>query len=408
MSASKCVSYNSRVFLSRIIVYLMLVAGVLSVSAQSGRGVQGGDQKKSAKPAPIATPKPRPTPLPDTNAQATPSSVEGDVIKVDTQLVNVPVRVMDKKGRFVAGLRQDEFHVFENGFEQEISYFSSEQEPFTVVLMLDMSYSTKFKLEEIQNAAIAFIDQLRPVDKVAVVSFDEEVHVLCKPTNDRKEVYRAIRSTKIDTGTSIYEAVDLVMNSLTRSVAGRKAIILFSDGVDTTSRRASEVNNISDPIELDALIYPIEYDTYQDVQDMKNHGNSGRPVIVPPVGGPTAPKSTSDVILSTIKDTASGVITGTANPEGTSKEDYEKAAYYMQQLADRTGGRLYEASSTGNLADAYSKIASELCEFYSIGYYPKSDRTTGGKQASVKVKVTREGLVVRSREQFITRKKSGN
>jgi Ca-activated chloride channel family protein len=411
--ASKCVSYNSRVFSIRLIACFVLLTGCLSVSAQSGRGVQGGDQKKAVRvelnATPTPTPKAQPTPLADASAQATPSSVDGDIIKVDTQLVSLPVRVMDKKGRFVAGLRQDEFQVFENGVEQEISYFSTEEEPFTVVLMLDMSYSTKFKLDEIQNAALAFIDQLRPVDKVAVVSFDEEVHVLCKPTSDRKEVYRAIRSTKIDTGTSLYEAVDLVMNSLTRSVQGRKAIILFSDGVDTTSRRANDMNNISDAIEFDALIYPIRYDTYQDVQDMKNHGGTARPVIVPPVKDPTKPpQSTADVILSSIKNTAIGTTAGIPNPEGTSKEDYEKAGYYMQQLADRTGGRLYEATSTGNLANAYSKIASELREFYSIGYYPKSDRTTGGKQASVKVKTTRDGLVVRSREQFIKRKKAGN
>jgi VWFA-related protein len=385
---------------------LLLTVCSIVVSAQSGRGVQGGDQKKTtrvdAKPSP--TPKPQPTPLADGNAQASALAVDGDVIKVDTQLVNVPVRVMDKKGRFVAGLKQDEFKVFENGVEQDISYFSSEEEPFTVVLMLDMSYSTKFKLEEIQNAAIAFITELRPVDKVAVVSFDEEVHVLCRPTEDRKEVYRAIRSTKIDTGTSIYEAVDLVMNDLTRSVDGRKAIILFSDGVDTTSKRANDLSNISDAIELDALIYPIEYDTYQDVQDMKNHG-TGRPVIVPPVNDPTKPpRSTSDVILSTIKNTAANTGPAVADPQGSTKEDYQKAAEYMQQLADRTGGRLYPASSITNLADAYSKIASELREFYSIGYYPKSDHTAGGKPVNIKIKTDREGLVVRSREQFIKRK----
>ena len=400
-------SYNSRVFLIRSIgVGVVVFASLFAAYAQSGHGAQGGDQKKTtraATPTPTPTPKSRPTPLADTSAQSTQSSADGDVIKVDTQLVNVPVRVMDKKGRFVAGLKQENFKVFENGVDQEISYFSSEEEPFTVVLMLDMSYSTKFKLEEIQNAAIAFIDQLRPVDKVAVVSFDEEVHVLCRPTGDRKEVYRAIRSTKIDTGTSIYEAVDLVMNSLTSSVTGRKAIILFSDGVDTTSRRVNDMNNVADAIELDALIYPIRYDTYQDVQDMKNHSSS-RPVIVPPTGPGGVPQSASEVILSTIKNTAANSTMGTPNPEGTSKEDYEKAARYMQQLADRTGGRLYEASSTTNLADAYSKIASELREFYSIGYYPKNDRTTGGKAASVKIKVDREGLVVRSREQFITRK----
>ena len=411
--ASKCVSYNTCVFFIRsITASLVLLASGLAVSAQSGRSVQGGDQKKTTrietKASPTPTPKPRPTPLADSNGQSTPSSDDGDVIKVDTQLVNVPVRVMDKKGRFVAGLKQEDFKVLENGVEQEISYFSNEEEPFTVVLMIDMSYSTKFKLDEIQNAAIAFITQLRPVDKVAVVSFDEEVHVLCRPTNDRKEIYTAIRSTKIDTGTSLYEAVDLVMNSLTQNVTGRKAIILFTDGVDTTSKRASDMSTIADAIELDALIYPIRYDTYQDVQDMKNRSTSGRPVIVPPANDPTKPRqSTSDVILSTIKNTAAGTAAGTPNPEGTSKEDYERAAQYMQQLADRTGGRLYEASSTGNLADAYSKIASELREFYSIGYYPKSDRV-GTKSANVKIKVDREGLVVRSREQFITRKKGKN
>ena len=404
-------AYNTCVNCARLLtVFVLLLAGGLAVLGQSGHTVQGGDQKKTTRVEAKATPTPaakvQPTPLQDANAQLTPSSLDGDVIKVDTQLVNVPVRVMDKKGRFVAGLGQVDFKVFENGVEQQISYFSTEEQPFTVVLMLDMSYSTKFKLEEIQNAAIAFIDQLRPVDRVAVVSFDEEVHVLCRPTGDRKEVYRAIRSTKIDTGTSIYEAVDLVMNNLTRSVPGRKAIILFSDGVDTTSKAASDMSNISDAIEFDALIYPIEYDTYQDVQDMKNH-NPARPVIVPPVNDPTKPQpSTTEVVLSTIKNASVGA--ATADAQGTSKEDYDRAALYMQQLADRTGGRLYPASSTANLADAYSKIASELREFYSIGYYPTNDRTTGGKPASIKIKVDREGLVVRSREEFITRKKSGN
>lgn len=391
--------------LRSIILGLVVLASFIAIPAQSGLTITGGDQKKTARsdkqPSTTPTPKLKPTPLPDADVHGTPSSVEGDVIKVDTQLVNLPVRVMDKKGRFVAGLGQEDFTVFENGVGQDISYFSTEQEPFTVVLMLDMSYSTKFKLDDIQNAAISFIDQLRPVDKVAVVSFDEEVHVLCRPTSDRKEIYGAIRSTKVDTGTSLYEAVDLVMNSLTKSVEGRKAIILFTDGVDTTSRRASDMSNIADAIELDALIYPIRYDTYEDVQDMKNRSTSGRPVIIPPVNDPNKPLSTTDVILSTIKNASPAV----ADPQGTSKEDYERAAKYMQQLADRTGGRLYEATSTTNVAAAYSKIASELREFYSIGYYPKSDRA-GDKSANVKVKVDRDGLVVRSREQFIRRKRS--
>ena len=137
--------------------------------------------------------------------------------------MTVPVRVIDRKGRFVGGLKKDNFKVFEDGAERDIAYFSSEQEPFTVALVLDMSYSTKFQIADIQSAAISFIDQLGPRDKVMVVSFDEDVHMLSEPTNDRAQIYRAIRSTRIATGTSLYEAVDLVMNERLKRIKGRKA-----------------------------------------------------------------------------------------------------------------------------------------------------------------------------------------
>ncbi|MBV9241907.1 MAG: VWA domain-containing protein, partial [Acidobacteria bacterium] len=166
------------------------------------------------------TPSPSPTPV---------AVGDDEVIKVTTQLVTIPVRVMDKSGRFIPGLKQGDFRIFEEGRPQEIAYFLNEEEPFTVVLMLDMSYSTTFRITDIQKAALGFISQLRPQDKVAVVSFDDNVHVLAKPTTDRSEITKAIRSTSIQTGTSLYDAVDVVMNSLSRSVEGRKAIILFTD-----------------------------------------------------------------------------------------------------------------------------------------------------------------------------------
>jgi Ca-activated chloride channel family protein len=319
-------------------------------------------------------------------------AVDGEVIRVNTSLVSVPVRVMDRKGRFIGGLTRENFKVFENGTEQELALFSNENEPFTVALVLDMSYSTKFKLAEIQSAAIAFIDQLRPEDRVLVASFDADVHFLCDPTNDRKEIYRAIKSTRIATGTSLYEAVDSVMNKQLRGVEGRKAIILFTDGVDTTSRRKNDADNLHDAMELDSLIYTIKYDTFADVQAMKN-----RPI----VQQPTIPLPTS-----TPNPIPQIPMIGLPSEQGTTAAEYQRAGEYLQGLADRTGGRLYEATSLTNLADAYSKIASELREFYSVGYYPNEDRDPG-RAATVKVKVDREGAVVRARETFIRRKKSG-
>lgn len=377
----------------RLSAFMLIYLSAFAVGAfaQSGRTDTKTDGKKNQRST-VPTPSPTPLATPKTLVPANDQTADdGEIIKVNTQLVSVPVRVMDRKGRFIGGLGKEDFKVFENGKEQEIALFSNENEPFTVALVLDMSYSTKFKLAEIQSAAIAFIDQLRPNDRVMVVSFDGEVHVLCEATNERKEIYRAIKSTAIATGTSLYEAVDLVMNNRLRQIEGRKAIILFTDGVDTTSRRSNDLNNLHDAMELDSLIYTIRYDTFADVQNMKNGPIVQQPKIsIPTQGGSPLPN-----VLPTIM---------TPNSQGTTAAEYEKAAEYLDQLAIRTGGRRYDATSLGNLADAYSKIASELREFYSVAYYPSEDRVAG-KSSSVKVKVDKDGVVVRARETYTSRKK---
>jgi len=367
----------------------ILAATAATAHAQSGRSQPPADGKLNRRtPDTTPTPKTAPTPLPVDEPIVTDN--DGETIKVTTQLVSIPVRVMDKKGRFVGGLAKESFKVFENGAEQEVAMFSNEHQPFTVALVLDMSYSTTFKIAEIQSAAIAFIAQLRPEDKVMVISFDEEVHMLCEATNDRNAIYRAIKSTKIATGTSLYEAIDLTMNDRLRHIEGRKAIILFSDGVDTTSRRSNDRANLDDAMELDALIYSVRYDTFMDVQSMKSGGV--RPTVdIPLPGGVSVPVQ---VPINTGTNTST---------QGTTEEEYRRAEEYLYQLTLRTGGRIYQASTLGNLTDAYSKIASELREFYSIGYYPTEERVSG-KRANLKVKVAQDGLVVRTRESIVRRK----
>lgn len=380
-----------KAFLSAVIFVLFAVC-TANIFAQSGRTETKTDGKKNQRQD-----QPTPTPLPTTQSVIEIAELpdDGEVIKVSTQLVSVPVRVMDKKGRFIAGLAKENFKVFEDGKEQEVTLFSNENEPFTVALVLDMSYSTKFKIADIQSAAIAFIDQLRPQDRVMVVSFDGEVHMLCEATGERKEIYRAIKTTKIADGTSLYEAIDLVMNKRLLQIEGRKAMILFTDGVDTTSRRVNDLQNLNDAMELDSLIYTIRYDTFADVQKMKNSPAIAKPTITIPI-----PQPDGNLLPFPLP---SG---GTSSSHGTTPEEYKKAEEYLDQLAMRTGGRLYQADTLGNLAEAYSKIASELREFYSIGYYPKEDRVSG-KKTNVKVKIDREGLVVRSRHIYTVGNKKG-
>ena len=389
---------------------LLVFLCVAGIFAQSRRASPVSDAPVKANrrdPKTAQTPQPAPPATDEENSSSEPQAAneinaeasavdEKDVIRVNTQLVTIPVKVTDRGGRFAVGLTKENFKIYEDGKEQEIAYFSNAEEPFTVALVLDMSYSSNFKLNEIQNAAIAFVNQLHPRDKVMVVSFSEEVNVLCEPTNDRKILQSAIRNTQIASGTSLYEAVDLVVNKRLKNISGRKAIVLFTDGVDTTSRRASDFSNLSDVYELDALIYPIEYDTYSDVQAMKN-----KPVI----GGqstPTVPHLPSrNPSPFPFPIPTSGI--GTPSNQGTSAEDYRKADEYLRGLADRTSGRLYQAGTVANLTAAFSNIAGELRQIYSLGFYPVEERE--GKRRQLKVKVDRKGLAVQSRDSYVVGKK---
>ena len=176
----------------------------------------------------------------------------------------MPVSVLDRDGRFISGLQQKDFKIFENGVEQQVDYFQSVEQPFTVVLLIDVSPSTRYRIEEIHQSAISFVEQLRPNDRVMVISFDEEVHVLSPPTNDRNQLRRAIQTSAFGDGTSLYEAVDQALNREMKRIQGRKAIVLFTDGVDTTSRNASMESTLRDVEETDVLIYPIRYNTERD------------------------------------------------------------------------------------------------------------------------------------------------
>ncbi len=254
-----------------LLTLIFTIACASAVFAQSNRGSVEAGKKGKANQRPVEVLESKNADVEEEFEQSD-SNIENsdDIIKVDTKVVTVPVRVLDGKGRFISGLTKENFQIFEDKVEQEIAFFSDQEQPFTVALVLDMSYSSKFKIKEIQRAAMDFINELRPADKVLVVSFDGEVHVLSRPTNDRKVLGRAIYQTKIDSGTSLYDAFDWVINKEFSKIDGRKAIVLFSDGVDTTSEKSHDMQNLRDVLETDALIYPIQYDTYADVQKMKD------------------------------------------------------------------------------------------------------------------------------------------
>jgi Ca-activated chloride channel family protein len=381
---------------------LAFIGLCFTINFAQSRTISPSSDVKKKNQRPVETPTPSIENTAQQNVDVNAETDDSEVIKVETNVVSIPVKVLDRSGRFIGGLQKENFKVFEDGIEQQIEYFTNEQQPFTVALVLDMSYSAKFKAEEIHQAALAFINQLRPSDKVMVVSFDEEVYVHCEPTNDRKVLETAIKSTKISYGTSVYEAMDLVINKKLKNITGRKAIVLFSDGVDTTSKRAVETTNLNDALELDALIYPIQYDTFNEVQAMKN-----KPIIQQPTTPNPIPSQNKNPLPFPLPGMGGGMGgvggVGSMDAKGTTVEEYQKADEYLNELANRTGGRLYKASTIDNLSDAFSRIASELREYYSIGYSPK-DETAVGKKHKIKVRVDREGVIVKTRDSYVVGK----
>src|SRR5215813_12005958 len=181
-------------------------------------------------------------------------------LKFDTDLVTVPVIATDRADVYVPDLTKDEFTINEDGVKQEIEFFDTVRTPFSVVLMLDTSASTQEKLGQIQRAAKAFLEQLQPADRVKIISFDDGVYDLSPFTNDRAELNKAIDSTKPGQGTKLYDAVRLALNDLSR-VKGRKAIVIFTDGVDWRSDSTKYDDNIRQIEESSVIVYPIRYDT---------------------------------------------------------------------------------------------------------------------------------------------------
>jgi VWFA-related protein len=315
-----------------------------------------------------------------------------DVVRIGTTLVTVPVSITDRDGRYIPDLRKEDFRIYEDGVEQEVAYFAAVEKPFTVVLMLDTSASTWSKLGQIRDAAAAFVEQLRADDRVMVVSFARGFTVKCEATSDRQTIREAIRSTGRGLSTHLYDAVDKLIVKHLNHIQGRKAIVLFTDGVDASSNDATYESTVREVEELDALIYPIRYDTYDPASD----NGSGSPV---PQSGSRLPSILRRLPIPWPTNGGGGSSGGGSN--GSSRADYARGERYLHELAELTGGRVYEANrDLSYLQAAFSHIAEELRRQYSLGYYPKQ-QGQAGERRRIRVRVRQADLAVRTRDSYI-------
>ena len=295
----------------------------------------------------------------------TPADDKEETLKIDSTLVTIPVSVIDPEGKYLLNLSPKDFKLYEEDTQQEITNFASRAIPVNVVLMIDTSRSTKFKIEDIQRAAVTFVEQLRPTDRVLVISFDDKVRVQSEFTSDRNTLKQAIAKTKTGTGTKLYEAINLVLNQKLSAIQGRKAIVLFTDGVDTESKYGAGKQSMFDVEKKEVIVYPIQYDTMADVAALLNDDKQPQQVI-------TSQPTTEEFLLAT---------------------------RYLRGLALRSGGRVHQAETLTNVNEAFALIAEELRHQYSLGYYP-SQAGKPGEFRRVRVEVLPPHRSVRARDGY--------
>jgi VWFA-related protein len=363
---------------------LLLINFIIPVGAQSGR-----------PPLPSREQQRREIERAPQESQQTPEPAgEDGTIKIDTTLVSIPVTVSDRSGKYIPNLTKRDFQLFEDGIEQEVAEFSAIEVPFHVVLMIDTSRSTVFRLEDIQAAAVSFVEQLRQDDKVMVVSFDDKIYVDSEFTSDRTRLRRAIYGTRTGGGTKLYDAVELSITERLQQIDGRKAIVLFTDGVDTTSKFSSANKTIGLVEESEILVYPIRYDTEEGGRPNIYGGRGGNGPLTWPFPMPGGRSRRWPFTLNAMPQWGRG-----GGGIGGGQGDYRKGAQYLQDLADRSGARLQVADSLQNLDRAFAQIAEELRQQYAISYYP-SNAARDGSYRRIRVRATSPNLVVRTRDGY--------
>jgi len=307
-----------------------------------------------------------------------------EVIRVDTNLVTVPVIVSDRQNRYISGLKAEDFTVFRDGQKQNIEYFVSEESPINVAILLDTSRSTEMVLDKIQHAAQEFIKQLKPNDRCLIVSFDWEVNVLSELTGDREKLKKAIKNAEVGEryGTVLRDAVYQTVNENFAGVKGRKAVILLTDGKDFGSFTGKN-ELIYRLEESDTLVYSIFYETGFMPRRM-NRQNFPFPN----------------------RRGGGGMRRGGGNPDRQRRNPdrqqrneraNENAIDFLQEMADVSAGRLYQREIK-DLSKTFEAIAEELRNQYLIGFYPENIES--GKVYQIKVKVERNDTAVRAKNTF--------
>jgi Ca-activated chloride channel family protein len=324
---------------------------------------------------------------------------EGDVVRVETQLVSVPAVVTDRSGRPLAGLRLDNFTLFEDGKPQRLTNFATTETPFEIALLLDTSGSTRNDLGLIRDAANAFIRALRAGDRVAIVAFKNmnrekgppvaSVDLLSPLTDNREVLQVAIQDLGTSNGTPFYDGLGRVADEVfreppRREMRGRRAVVALTDGVDSSSN--TDFNAARAALaRADLASYFIQVSTEDYVEDrlLKDCEDDGRLTL-------------SEKQLERFRrlfvpqlqkeDYQDFCRLGQFERMDISRRLYNLARQEMTEMARGSGGKNFSAATLGDARAAFAQVANEIGTQYSLGYYP-SNKTRDGRFRQIKVEL---------------------
>jgi len=261
-------------------------------------------------------------------------------------LVSLNVTVTDQQGHYVTELPRESFLVFEDGVQQEITFFSRTNLPIALSLLLDTSASMTANLDFLKSAAEQFLIRLLPEDRAKVGAFNDKIQFPGNFTGDRDELVASLRDLGFGNPTRLYDAVDASLDEL-REVSGRKVVVVFTDGEDTFSKNASAGRVLDRAREEEVMIYSIGLESVY-------------------FNGAHRVRTRPDRIL--------------------------------RKLAEETGGGYFELKKTDELGPTFTRVAQELHSQYTLGFTPA---VLDGREHKLTVRVKQPGMTARARRTYI-------
>lgn len=306
---------------------------------------------------------------------------DDDPIRVDAALVRLNIGVVDQRGRPITQLNRTNFSVFEDGVKQDIARFETTTAPFSVVVLLDMSGSTKTFRQNIKLSASRFLDVLAPDDRVAVVEFYSKIRLLNDFTTDKRRAATSIQLANGQGQTDLYKAVEFALQRLERENTRRKAIVVLTDGIDTNAQDLDRqlLSGLAD--EKIANFLKTEDNT--KLNEILDRADKQGVTIYPlalPTGDPAR----------------------LADPTPRQIEMFRVARSRLKYIADRTGGMLNTIQRLEEMGRLYAEVAADLRTLYTIEYAP-TNLARDGKWREIRVEVNEPGLISRTRQGYFAR-----